>query len=234
MKQVKVLAALGLLGLASAANADVSSSISIVSDYDFRGFTQTANKPALQGSLDYSHSSGWYVGTWASNIDFGTPVPHTETDLYTGFKGTAGDLGWDAGVIYYGYNGNSDLGFAEIYGKFSYNIASVGLFYSNDFGGKATGTSSDSAFYVSGDLAIPAGPLSIGVHAGYSSGDGVKYALLGGGADSSYVDYGLGLSYSSDNFTFGIKWVAKDLGSTLGSDDRILLTLSTALPFPKK
>jgi uncharacterized protein (TIGR02001 family) len=230
MKQVKLLAALGLMGLAGAANAGVSSTVAIVSDYDFRGVTQTLNKPALQGSIDFATDSGWYVGTWASNVDFGVSVPQTETDIYTGFKLAAGDVNFDFGVIYYAYNGDSDLNFGEIYGKASYKIVSASLYYSNDFGGKAFGTNSDDALYLSTDLAIPMGPLSLGVHAGLSNGDGIL-ATYGVGTEDSYIDYGLGLSYSSDNFTFGIKWVGKDFDVV--SDDRILLSFSTAFPFAK-
>ena len=232
MKQMKVLSALGLLALAGAAHAEVSSSIAIVSDYDFRGFTQTANKPALQASLDYAHESGWYIGTWASNIDFGSTVPQTETDLYTGFSSSVGDFGWDVGIVYYGYNGNSDLNFAELYGKVSYKIVSGALYYSNDFGGKATGGNSDSAFYLSGDLSVPAGPLALNAHIGYSSGDGIEVAYGFPGEDS-YIDYGLGVGYSANNISVDLKWVGKDFDSG-GSDDRILISVSTSLPWAKE
>ena len=40
--------------------------IGLYSQYIFRGLTQTARRPALQGGADYSHSSGLYAGTWGS------------------------------------------------------------------------------------------------------------------------------------------------------------------------
>jgi uncharacterized protein (TIGR02001 family) len=227
---MRILAALGLLATAAAANAEVSGTAAIVSDYDFRGLTQTAEEPAVQLSIDYAHESGWYIGTWGSNIDHfddgGTNTASTEVDIYTGFAGEVGDFGWDAGITYYTYNGASDLNYAEIYGKVSYNIFSGGVYFSNAFGHK----DNDEAFYVYGDVSVPAGPLSIDLHAGYSAGDGIEQAYGGfGGTEDSYFDYSIGLSYTASNVTLGMKWVAYD--ADVSSDDRIILSISTSLPW---
>jgi uncharacterized protein (TIGR02001 family) len=232
---MRILAALGLLATAAAANAEVTGTAAIVSDYDFRGFTQTGEEPAVQLSIDYGHESGWYAGTWGSNIaqfsDGGSNTASTEVDLYTGFKGEAGSLGWDAGITYYTYSGASDLNYAEIYGKFAISVASFGLYYSNAFGH----TDNDEGIYVYGDVGIPAGPLTIGLHAGYSTGDGIGQTyftdpLTGIAAEDSYFDYSVGVSYSASNITLGMKWIARDADDG-GSDDRIVLSISTALPW---
>lgn len=52
----------GLLS-AGAAHAEVSGSITLTSDYLFRGVTQTDEQPALQGGVEWAHDSGFYVGT---------------------------------------------------------------------------------------------------------------------------------------------------------------------------
>ena len=233
MRNLRILAAIGLLASAAAANAEVSGTAAIVSDYDFRGVTQTGESPAVQLSIDYAHDSGWYAGTWGSNVDQfsdgGINTASTEVDLYTGFKGEAGALGWDAGVTYYTYSGASDLNFAEIYGKFSISIASFGLYYSPNFGHK----DNDEGIYVYGDVGIPAGPLTVGLHAGYSTGDGVGQTYFSGSGvmiEDSYFDYGLGVSYSASNITLSMKWIAVDADDA-GSDDRIVLGISTALPW---
>lgn len=240
MRNLRILAALGLLATAAAANAEVSGTAAIVSDYDFRGFTQTGEKPAVQLSIDYAHDSGWYIGTWGSNVDdfcdtpggcydiFGDQIANTastEVDVYTGFKGEAGDFGWDAGITYYTYAGASDLNFAEIYGKFSFNIVSAGIYFSNAFGHK----DNDEAIYVYGDVGIPAGPLTVTLHAGLSTGDGIEQAYFGP-VEDSYMDYSLGVSYTASNVTLGMKWIALDADDA-GTDDRIVLSISTALPW---
>ena len=124
MRNVRLLAALGLVAMAGVAQAEVSGSATIVSDYDWRGWTQTDYKPALQLGLDYSGGL-WYVGTWASNVDFGAGSdPSTEVDFFGGLAGEFGEsgLGWDVGFNYYTYPGASDINTIEFYGKMSYSV----------------------------------------------------------------------------------------------------------------
>lgn len=236
MRNLRILAALGLLATAAAANADVSGTINLTTDYDFRGFSQTGEDPAIQGSIDFSTEAGFYAGTWASNIghfsDGGQGTASTELDVYAGFKGEAGPVTWDAGIVYYTYNGASDLNYAEIYGKVTASVFTGSVYYSNDFGGKFYGGSSDNAIYVAGDVAIPAGPLSVNLHAGYSTGDGIETAYFGD--EDQYFDYSAGVSYSANNITIGLKYVIRDSDSETDffqSDDRIILSVSTALPW---
>ncbi len=69
------LFAAGLLVLTSgAAHAQVSGTVTAVSDYSFRAISLTSLDPALQGSIDWAHDSGFYAGAWASNIDYGPGV----------------------------------------------------------------------------------------------------------------------------------------------------------------
>ena len=98
----------------------ITGNIGFFSQYIFRGLTQTDRDPALQGGLDYAHSSGIYLGTWGSNIswlkeNFSTP-PATiagtysrggslEWDFYGGYKMSFGDFGVDLGTLYYWYPG---------------------------------------------------------------------------------------------------------------------------------
>jgi uncharacterized protein (TIGR02001 family) len=81
--------------------------MSLVSDYRFRGITQTFKQPAIQGGFDYSHASGFYVGNWNSNVNTGAGFPggSIEMDFYGGWKKTWGDWGLDLGTIYYYYPG---------------------------------------------------------------------------------------------------------------------------------
>jgi len=85
-----------------------TSNIGVVSDYRFRGISQTYKGPAVQGGFDYSHSSGIYLGTWLSNVS-GNFYPNgasLEWDLYGGYKfEPVKDLGLDLGVLHYYYPG---------------------------------------------------------------------------------------------------------------------------------
>ena len=85
--------------------------VGLFSEYVFRGVSQTNEKPAIQGGFDLGHKSGFYVGTWASNISWlsdATPgvSASMEWDMYGGFRGPLyGDLGYDVGLLYYYYPG---------------------------------------------------------------------------------------------------------------------------------
>ncbi len=124
-KRLLVLAAaLGLSALPSLSQAEdspLSFNIGAVTDYRYRGISQTRLKPALQGGLDYSFPSGFYLGAWASTIkwikDNGVSGG-VELDLYGGYKfEPIKDWTLDLGVLRYEYAGNKlrDTGGGGIY-----------------------------------------------------------------------------------------------------------------------
>ncbi len=87
----------------------LTGNITLASSYRFRGIDQTFGKPALQGGFDYSHSSGFYVGNWNSNVSSGAGYAegNLEMDFYGGYKTTVGDFGLDLGVLQYYYPGSA-------------------------------------------------------------------------------------------------------------------------------
>lgn len=87
--------------------------VSLYSEYEYRGIAQTAEKPALQFNLDYSHPSGFYLGTFVTNIkwlkeaaragNFSTNA-NIEWDLLGGYKfEVAKDVTLDVGYLRYEY-----------------------------------------------------------------------------------------------------------------------------------
>ena len=81
-------------------------SISFVSDYIFRGQSQTWGKPAAQMNIEADHKSGLYAGFFASNVsDQWLPGANLETDLYAGFRSVipTTEIAYDVGAIYYIY-----------------------------------------------------------------------------------------------------------------------------------
>ncbi len=106
---VPSLAAAQAAAAAPASPHTLTGNLGLYSSYRFRGIDQTFGKPALQGGIDYSHSSGWYAGNWNSNVNQGAGYPggNLEMDFYGGWKQTWGDWGLDLGGIYYYYPGTS-------------------------------------------------------------------------------------------------------------------------------
>lgn len=109
---VIALAAISAPGTALAQSSgsphSFTGNLSIVTDYRFRGISQTFKRPALQGGVDYAHASGFYLGNWNSNVNEGAgfPAGNLEMDFYGGWKKTWGDWGLDLGVIHYYYPGS--------------------------------------------------------------------------------------------------------------------------------
>lgn len=244
MKSAKLSAVLGLLISSSAANAGVTSTWTLASDYDFRGITQSAQDPAAQASVDYAHDSGWYAGGWASNVDF-CPAGNSacldadyEVDLYTGFSGSTGEggLGWDVGLIYYTYE-ESDYNYPEIYASLSKNWFKGKAWYSNDFGGDTT-AGDTPAFYVEANATIPLrDDFTLLGHVGYSGGD-YWDDLDSAGTGREYIDYSIGVGYAAGRFNLALKWVdGSDLKESDGTRDDVFSSearavLSVATTFP--
>ena len=130
---------------APAPDLTVAYNVGLYSQYIFRGLTQTDRKPALQGGVDLTHSSGLYLGMWGSNIswlqdDYGLPGATTkvydkggnlELDIYGGYRYNFGDTGFgiDVGALQYWYPGsrgytdgvqNAKANTTEIYGAINY------------------------------------------------------------------------------------------------------------------
>jgi len=197
----------------------LTANVGLFSDYIFRGMSQTAGKPAVQGGFDYSHSSGVYLGTWASNIswptDFGTYSRGSmEWDFYGGFKNNfpgSDDWGYDLGTLYYYYPGNRLPGAVnidtwEIYATLTWKWASLKWSYNlqDYFGIRPTGQKTDGTWYLdlSGTYPIPDTPWALIGHYGHLdvSHDG------SGDFEASYDDWKLGASYTiPDGFAKGIE-----------------------------
>ncbi len=115
-----LLAALPLL-----AQAQLSSNISLTSNYKVRGQDQDSSKtrslkPALQGGFDYNFgNTGFYVSNWNSSVDW-LPRNSLESDLSGGYQFKAGGVGLDVGAITYLYPGNSAGRTTEVYGAATY------------------------------------------------------------------------------------------------------------------
>ena len=231
MQNVRVLAALGMLGFVGAANAEVSATVTATNDYVFRGITQSSEDPALQASIDYGHESGWYIGAWGSNVDFGPGDPaDIDVDFYTGFAGeTEAGLGWDVGINYYTYPDESDYNYPEIYGKLSYGMFSGGLYYSNDWV-----NAGEDSYYINAGVSVPFGNgFSFNAGAGYSFGDAFD--------DTEYVDYSVGVGYSVGNFELSLSYIDTDLSSgdalfvdnqdALNTEGRVVFTIATTFPW---
>ena len=192
------------------AHAELSGNVALTSDYVWRGVSQTDGGPAIQGGVDYSHTSGFYAGIWSSNVDFnevhenGSPVKHPariEIDLYAGVRGQLLDhLGWDVSLRRYVFpNTTLQFDYSELSASLSYGIFSVLFQYSNDV--FVTGK---NGFYYSAGLeyGLPENFL-LRANIGYSVFD---EAVFGRDHPDNYVDWRLGIAREFAGLEFDLSY----------------------------
>ena len=195
MKKSVLLACVAAFAAAvpAVSTADVAFNVGAVSDYRYRGISQSRLKPAIQGGVDYSNGPV-YLGLWASSIkwigDFGGDAD-VEIDLYGGIKGDlGGGFGYDVGVLAYQYPSNKlnpSANTTELYGAVTYGPGT--LKYSHAVTNTFANTNSKNSYYL--DLSASfdlGGGLMLVPHLGYQK---IKGPFSGVG---SYTDYALTLS----------------------------------------
>lgn len=200
----------------------ITGNLGLFSSYRFRGIDQTFGKPALQGGVDYAHSSGLYVGNWNSNVSSGAGFPdgNLEMDFYGGYKTTFGDVGLDVGAILYYYPGSqgkvlgtgADSGAVtnkELYLGASWQFLSLKYSYAFDDyfslrGWDSTGTSTGRS---------TKGTSYLDLSANYDLGDGwginahVGHLHAKNMTNGSYTDWKLGVTKDINGWVLGASYI---------------------------
>lgn len=210
--------ATGLIGLAAPASAqsdiNVAFNAGVVSDYVFRGFSQTGEDPAIQGGVDLT-SGSFYAGGWASNVDFGDDTD-AEFDIYGGYRTEAAGFALDFGVIGYLYVGQpdgADYNYAEFKAAASRAVgpATIGaaVYYSPDFFG-----ADEAATYAE-------------INGAFSPAD--KWTISGAvgqqwlDVTDDYVTWNAGVAYAlTDNLAIDLRYHDTDVDGVPGAEDRVV------------
>ena len=234
---VSVAAALSAPMLAAAESpSPVTGNMSIVSDYRFRGISQTYEGPAIQGGLDYSHQSGIYLGNWNSSVSSNQYVGGSgiEMDFYGGWKTTLGDIGLDIGTIYYYYHraewnaqtgsttGDADFNNWEIYVGASWKWLSAKFFYAvSDYFGLADEQA--GSLFLHKDTGAPLGARGgsdgtwyLDLNASYPINKQLSVVAHFGMlevenySELDYKDWKLGVTYDLNGWLLGAAYVDSD------------------------
>ncbi|MEZ7894925.1 MAG: TorF family putative porin [Thauera sp.] len=219
------LATIAAAGAAHAGDGPFTANVGLVSDYAYRGWSQTDERPALQGGFDYAHDSGLYAGVWGSNVswlsDASPNVSNSlELDLYGGYKGTAGAIGYDVGLLQYYYPGSYPKGFnspntLEGYVGLSWEFLSFKYSYAfTDLFGYDK--SDGSQYYDLGAAVDVGGGFTLAAHVGYSDIKG----------QDDYTDWKLGVTKEFGGFNFGLHYVDTDVNNADLADERVILSIA--------
>jgi len=222
---IAVAAAVAVPGLASAQATSphsVSGNMGLFSDYRFRGISQTFVQPAIQGGIDYSHSSGFYLGNWNSNVSGLFYTDGTiEMDLYGGYKFNAGPVGMDVGLLQYLYPNakiadSTKYDTLEAYVAVSWKwlTAKYSITTGDFFGANSTTTTSCTG-------ADSKGSGYLDLTASYELAP--KLTLVGHYGNQSiknckpleYSDYKIGLNYDMNGWALGAAYIDTNADSAL-------------------
>ncbi len=211
------------IGAASASADDsFSANVALTQDYRWRGVSRTNNDAAIQGGFDYTHDSGLYIGSWASNVNFGGGLDagSTEIDVYGGYGGDISDnLGFDVGFIFYHFQNETDLDFLEIQGALTFYGVTVGLNYADEFGDggpRNLYTHAEYSYSFTDNLRLD-------LHAGYTDTDEDDFWEDG---EDSYGDWSIGLGTSLVGLDLSLAYVGTTLNDLDISDDRVIFTIA--------
>jgi uncharacterized protein (TIGR02001 family) len=196
----------------------ISGNVALVSDYRFRGVTQTFEKPAIQGGFDFTHQSGAYLGTWASNVgEWANFGGNMEIDFYGGYRGTLPtvEVDYDIGLIAYQYPGNTanvSNNTREWYVGFSKGPVAY-KFYRTTGNWFGISNSSGSTYH---DLTASFEfneQVSVGLHAGRQNVAGSAEAI-----NPDFTDYSVGISVAlPDDYALGVKFTTVDFKDSRAS-----------------
>lgn len=213
-----------------------SFNLGATTDYVFRGVSQSAGKPTVQGGVDVSYGL-FYAGVWASGLDFGDGPGSaaSEVDFYAGIKPTWGPVTFDLGVIYYVYPGANDsfsgeldyvelkVGASTTIQKFSFGGTA---FYSPDYTGEL-----GPAWTLEGTAGCELPTMHM-LTPTISGTIGTTQFEEAGTTD--YVYWNAGISFAADKFTLDLRYWDTDLpncgGSVFGCDERFVATVKVTLP----
>lgn len=191
----------------------ISGGATLVSDYRFRGISQTDKRFAVQGTFTVAHESGLYGTVWGSSIDdYVYNGADQEIDFIAGYRRTFGATTVDAGILYYYYPGSGGIDsdffepFVSIAHAFGPVTAKASAAYAPEQNALSIGAGKEDNLYIAGDLsaAIPETPVSLTAHIGHSFGP--SYLTIG----DEYTDWSLGASVAVKNLSFGLSYVDTD------------------------
>jgi uncharacterized protein (TIGR02001 family) len=188
-------------------DVSISANVSATNNYVWRGMTQSANKTALQGGMDIGYR-GLYLGTWMSNVDFGSPAT-TEIDAYVGYDGDIAGIEYDLGYIRFAYLNEGDADFEEAYFGLSKNfgLATIGATYS---------------------IGIDDAPDDIAVEASVGLPQDYSLDLGWGDYDTVGTRYSVGVSKRFDKIDFSIGYNEFTHDTIETSDEKnIVLSIGT-------
>lgn len=204
----------------------ITGGATVVTDYRFRGVSQTDKNFAIQGTFTIAHESGLYFTVWGSSIDSyvtASLAGHQEIDIIGGWKKTVSGTTFDVGALYYFYpktkfaGDTSSSDFIEPYVDIAHTFGPITAKATVNYAPKqkalrldqTTGASHDN-LYLAGDFSasIPKTPIGLTAHIGHTWGP--SWLATDNNGSKGYTDWALGATVTYKALTFGVTYVDTD------------------------
>jgi uncharacterized protein (TIGR02001 family) len=220
-------------------DVEITGNVALTSDYVFRGVSLSNENMAIQGEFDATHSSGAYIGTWASNVA-GTNPGSVELDVYAGYSNEISGFGYNVFVTRFIYPGSGKDANGKDHQNLDYHEYSLALSYSlptgTEFGlrydyapfwGRVDSQANNYLLSVSHPL--PDG-FSVGAFVGRQEFNDDQKINPNNNSYDDYTYYGASLSYSINDFTLSVDFSDTTIEAANGNDidgteDRFFFTL---------
>lgn len=206
----------------------ITGNVAGVTEYVFRGFSQSAENPTIQAGIDVTYK-WFYAGIWGSGIDFGLDpirpgqdIAHVEIDYYAGIKPVVGKFTFDLGAIYYTYPRAFDIGGAAVFRELDYFELKAGVSFEAWKDGTLSATVFWSPEYTNhtGSVVTVEGTIAqvlpkvgivtptISALLAYQTGDDARYRLLiANNARDSYMYWNAGITFGfHDRFSIDVRY----------------------------
>ncbi len=220
------IATIAAAGAAHAGDGPFTANVGLVSDYAYRGWSQTDERPALQGGFDYAHDSGLYAGVWGSNVSWlsdsqpGRPATASSSTSTAATRARSAPSATTSAccstttraATRRAYNSPNTLegyiGLSWEFLSFKYSYAFTDLFgYEKSDG---------SQYYDLGAAVDVGGGFTLAAHVGYSDIKG----------QDDYTDWKLGVTKEFGGFNFGLHYVDTDVDNADLADERVILSIA--------
>lgn len=210
----------------------LSANVALATEYVFRGVSQTAEGPSIQGGFDATCGM-FYAGVWASNLDWGgvggNDIANIEMDFYAGIKPKTGRITWDLGVIYYAYPNSIDsTGFDNNY--FEIKVGGSAEVWKDGTLGVTVFFSPDYQYETGNVWTIETGFSQVlpkvgmftptfSALLGYQVGDDAGYRARVGNGDDNYLYWNAGVTFGFlEKWSLDLRYWDSNLGSNAGGN----------------
>ena len=185
---------------------NISGNAAFVTNYVFRGVSQSHNLPAAQAGLTYTFPIGLYLSLWGSSVRFTDSTAFVEIDTVIGYHNTIGeDFAYDLSVARYNYPGEKIFNYNEFIALLSYFIVQASFGYSADvFATHQTGiyTSLGINYDIPERYFFNLSNVNLLATMGHYS--------LPRAAGNSYNDYSIQLAKTFNMYKFSVQWTNTD------------------------